>query len=395
MSSNPLQFTLRRGLWVTTTILPFSKGFQSRRGPYGSQDQAMPSDGTVEVIFAPEGRGTEPLTPAEIASVEWLIENATVISEGMIASLYAKYSGLKERREQLTDEDNEVGPKLDSGDDLHSLLGLHTIYIHQVEKDGIPYVGFEFGCDWETEHGLGVLMHGNRTVQIGYADTAFLRWIAEEDRDLPPKTKTRSPKSLSWPPVSREDGWVKKTGSPLCAPDEQEFYRVAGEQFSIVGPLVSRAEIEAVFPEPFPGREDLVEFYLRFNGGSRTPQGCVIHCGNPDHQVSRDQLGNLNVEGFRSISPGANERMLPFANLQMHHATMMRIYSQVPEAREFLENHLEIAFDHCGNDLCIDLQDGRLVFMSWESYTKGPVEVSPSFREFILSFWNVAHIQVD
>jgi len=40
-----------------------------------------------------------------------------------------------------------------------------------VEKDGIPYVGFEFGCTWDEEHGLGVLMHGTRTVEIG--DTAM------------------------------------------------------------------------------------------------------------------------------------------------------------------------------------------------------------------------------
>jgi hypothetical protein len=50
-----------------------------------------------------------------------------------------------------------------------------------VQKDGIPYAGFEFGCTWDDEHGLGVLMHGTRAVDIGGADTAFLLWIAEQD----------------------------------------------------------------------------------------------------------------------------------------------------------------------------------------------------------------------
>jgi hypothetical protein len=57
------------------------------------------------------------------------------------------------------------------------------VNVHQVQKDGIPYVGFEFACTWDEEHGLGVLMHGTRTVEIGGADTAFLLWLAEVDAE--------------------------------------------------------------------------------------------------------------------------------------------------------------------------------------------------------------------
>jgi hypothetical protein len=46
-----------------------------------------------------------------------------------------------------------------------------------------PYVGFEFGCTWDDEHGLGVLMHGERVVDVGGAETAFLLWIAERDAE--------------------------------------------------------------------------------------------------------------------------------------------------------------------------------------------------------------------
>ena len=76
-------------------------------------------------------------------------------------------------------------PDIDSADDLRALIGLSSVNIHQVQKDGIPYAGFEFGCSWDREHGLGVLMHGTRTVEIGGADTAILLWIAERDGGLP------------------------------------------------------------------------------------------------------------------------------------------------------------------------------------------------------------------
>lgn len=397
MPSTPLEFTLRSGrVWTTTVVLPFWKGFQSRRGPYGSQDGALPSDGTVELIFAPEGRGTEPLTQAELAAVEWVIENEAPISKALVASLFAEYSTLQKRYPPVSDEDSEQMPNITSSDELRSLIGLHTVYVHQVQRDGLPYTGFEFGCTWEAEHGLGILMHGNRTVEIGYADTAFLAWMAERDRDRPSNApSTFPPKHPNWPPVSRRDGWAKTCGFSLSESIEQEFFQVAGNQFSIVGPLVSRAEINAVFPEFFPGREELVEFYLRFNGGSRTPQGCIMFCANPEHETPRDQFDKLNVAGFRSIPFDANSRMLPFANMVSHHATMATIYSEIPEINAFLRDHMEIAFDHSGRDLCINRQNGKMFFMDWESYSEGPVEVASSFSEFVVKFWNVAPVLID
>ena len=72
-------------------------------------------------------------------------------------------------------------PDVSNIDDFRDLIGLHTVYIHQIDKNGVPYIGFEFGCTWDDEHGLGVLMNGNDIVETGGADTAFLLWIAEED----------------------------------------------------------------------------------------------------------------------------------------------------------------------------------------------------------------------
>ena len=72
-----------------------------------------------------------------------------------------------------------------SQDDFRNLIGLHSVNVHPLQKDGMPYIGFELGCTWDPEHGLGVLMHGNRVVEIGGADTAILLWIAEKDAEKP------------------------------------------------------------------------------------------------------------------------------------------------------------------------------------------------------------------
>jgi hypothetical protein len=168
----------------------------------------------------------------------------------------------------------------------------------------------------------------------------------------------------------------------------------AGEKFSIVGPQIPENEINAVFPESFPGKEDFVQFYLRYNGGSRTPQGCIMHCGNRAHRISRNQLDKLNLEGFRSMSLDAEERMLPFSNMLRGHATMVRVYSQIPEMKAFLEEHMEIAFDHTGNNLFLSRRSGRIFFMDMTTYKEGPVEVASSFREFVFKFWNIPYVSL-
>jgi hypothetical protein len=179
------QFKLEHGLWATTVLLPSWKGFQSRKAEYGAQDSAVPSDGMIRIIFAPEGRGTEPLTDAELSAVYWVIEHEASISRALISSLLKEYPSLQERYGYSGKEKADLMPDIKSADDLRKLIGLSSVNVHQVQRDGIPYAGFEFGCTWDEEHGLGVLMHGTRTVEIGGADTAGLLWIAEKDAKNP------------------------------------------------------------------------------------------------------------------------------------------------------------------------------------------------------------------
>jgi hypothetical protein len=62
-----------------------------------------------------------------------------------------------------------------------------NVHILPVERDGLGYIGFELGCSWDEEHGVGVMLHGGRIIDIGSADTAFLSWIAERDKNGVPK----------------------------------------------------------------------------------------------------------------------------------------------------------------------------------------------------------------
>jgi hypothetical protein len=178
-----LQFQLESDFfWTASAIFPSWREFQNRSGAYGSQGSATPSDGSAQVIFAPEGRGIEPPTESEKSLVHWVIENEASISGTLIVSLLKEYPDLQAQY-GYSGEEKELMPDVSTADDFRNLIGLHSVNVHPLQKDGIPYVGFEFGCTWDDEHGLGILMHGNRTVEIGGADTAILLWIAERDAE--------------------------------------------------------------------------------------------------------------------------------------------------------------------------------------------------------------------
>ncbi|MES2949685.1 MAG: hypothetical protein V4858_14175 [Pseudomonadota bacterium] len=125
------------------------------------------------------------MTKTEVASVEWLLKHETSVSRTLLSALLGEYPSLQEQYGYSEDEQAKLMPDVTSVDGFRNLIGLHSVNVHPLLKDGIPYVGFEFGCTWDDEHGLGVLVHGTRVVEIGGADTAILLWIAEQDAAEP------------------------------------------------------------------------------------------------------------------------------------------------------------------------------------------------------------------
>jgi hypothetical protein len=154
-------------------------GYQTRNGPYGSISSDSPSDGVVK-IYAPD-RDESPPTEQDRASVQWLLDHEAEVASAVLKGLLAEYPRLQEDYGYEGAERETYMPDVSSAEDFRQLIGLHNVHVHQLLKEGPPYVGYEFGCTWDEEHGLGVLMHGMRVVEVGGADTAFTLWIAKRD----------------------------------------------------------------------------------------------------------------------------------------------------------------------------------------------------------------------
>ena len=138
-------------------------GFQSRQGDYASKDSDEPSDGTVKIDIGGDVAGENLIKEEHINAYKYLVENQTRIKEEIIRSL------VKER------------PEVSNPEELKNLIGLSSIHLLNVKKDKTAYVGYELGCEWDDEHGLGVMTYKDRIIKIGGADYSILSWIAEDD----------------------------------------------------------------------------------------------------------------------------------------------------------------------------------------------------------------------
>ena len=67
----------------------------------------------------------------------------------------------------------DLPPALDRPDQLRGLIGLNFVHVLAESKDGVCYIGCEFGCEWEEEHGLGVMTHRGEVVAVGHAEMSF------------------------------------------------------------------------------------------------------------------------------------------------------------------------------------------------------------------------------
>lgn len=139
----------------------------------------------IELTFAPECRDEAPMSADEVALATWVQDNHETQKPLLLNAVLKAYPDF--RREFFEDydikENEEDLPTITSVDGLTKVTALEKINVHQISKDGVPYVGYQFSCSWDEEHGLGVLMHDKRVIEIGGWDTAFLLWIAKRDRD--------------------------------------------------------------------------------------------------------------------------------------------------------------------------------------------------------------------
>lgn len=172
--------------WEGAVTLPSWAGFQNRGGAYGSRGARKPSDGTARVRVAVEDdEARTPPAAAQVAAMRHLLDNEAAVASALLQAVFARYPEEKEDYADASDlskkQLDKLLPDLSEPGGLRSVMGLSTVHVLYVKKGAAAYIGFEFGCAWEEEHGAGVMTHLGRIVKVGQADTSFLEWVAEDD----------------------------------------------------------------------------------------------------------------------------------------------------------------------------------------------------------------------
>jgi|GEM_PF-681709 len=167
--------------------LPVWAGFQSCQGPYASFDSNIPSDGTVQVRLGSDVVIDHPtISPAQVAAYHYLIDQQGQVQDAILTALLSQYKELQALYDYEPEEAQQLMPDVSYLSGFKTLIGLSSVHILEVSKHDVAYVGYGFGCTWDDEHGLGVMTHQDRIIEIGGIDTSFLTWVAKQDLDPKP-----------------------------------------------------------------------------------------------------------------------------------------------------------------------------------------------------------------
>jgi hypothetical protein len=110
----------------------------------------------------------------QVVAFRHLMDNEAAVASAVVRALVDYCPG------DACDGDDEELLEVSEPDDLRPLVGLSSVHVLNVVRDGVACIGFEFGCVWDEEHGAGVMTHLGRVIATGQAVSSFEEWIARQ-----------------------------------------------------------------------------------------------------------------------------------------------------------------------------------------------------------------------
>jgi hypothetical protein len=179
--------------WTARVILAswqrFQPAYDSDATPRRRRKAADPAELSVslpEELTDDDVRAVP--SPEQAAAFRHLLNAEAEVQAAVLRAVLGAYSDLRESYAFWGDDEVEeeeirakLAPFVRHPEEFAGLIGLRAVHILPVAKAGVASVGFEFDCTWDGEHGLGVLTHKRRVIEVGEADTAFEQESAKRD----------------------------------------------------------------------------------------------------------------------------------------------------------------------------------------------------------------------
>ena len=146
------------------------------------------------------------LSQEQINSYFYLIEHQVIIKHSILEALKKQFPNLLSTEYESWDHESNIFPKLSdltsSEFDFKNYRGPESINIGEDVKDGIAYIQWHFQCKWDEEHGLDIITHKERVIDIGseadpwkiYKDNGTY----EEEQNRYNNTVVKTPMKKKW-----------------------------------------------------------------------------------------------------------------------------------------------------------------------------------------------------
>jgi len=118
----------------------------------------------------------QPILPTDKQKQAWVDfeNNRRIIYQTLLDSVFVYYLKMRPRYVAAGEEWAKCMPEIRSAEKLKEMIRLHTIYISSDHKEEDVLIGLLFSCDWDSEHGLGVVVRSLEIDKVGGADCALL-----------------------------------------------------------------------------------------------------------------------------------------------------------------------------------------------------------------------------
>jgi len=171
--------------WRGVVVLPSLDGCRIRWNYDGTElngdDAYEESSGEFSLSINPKHADSENATAMEVAgpypeqhtAYEHFLANERTIVHSVLTKIAEYY--VQNWSEYFRDDgaDDALVDHVGTFAGIQETLEVTQLIIHNKFKDGAAYIGLGFNCSWEQEHGVGVLLHLDRIVDVGGEDTSF------------------------------------------------------------------------------------------------------------------------------------------------------------------------------------------------------------------------------
>lgn len=143
---------------------------------------------------------------AEINAYNHLLKNQSEIRDSIIRTLVEKFDWLKETYDWDPEDEPDVPniPPIDF--DFKPFIGPLSVSFHEESKDDISYLEWHFQCTWDEEHGLAVITHQDRVIDLDRGETDIWK-IYEDKGTLAEELKEYEERMKNFKPKKQKPWW--------------------------------------------------------------------------------------------------------------------------------------------------------------------------------------------